>query len=141
MEKELILLPAIFLLIGLIFQMVPVCLKIFRKKRKERCTAVTTATITGYVCRRDDTSYTYAPVYRYWANGQEYEKVSATSSSRRKHQAGDKVVLAYDSTNPKVIYVEEEQEVIKVISLIFHILGTVFMGVGMIIAIAFISAK
>ena len=28
---------------------------------------------------------------------------------RRKHNTGDKITLYYDSSNPKIIYVEEEQ--------------------------------
>ena len=91
------------------------------------------ATITGYVCRRDDSSTTYAPVYHYWANGQEYEKTSTFSSSRRKHNTGDKITLYYDSSNPKIIYVEEEQSVLNLISVIFHLLGTVFMGIGVVV--------
>ena len=120
MNNETIILSGIFFLMGLIFQAVPVILKYLRKRRSERCTSMTTATITGYVCRRDDSSTTYAPVYHYWANGQEYEKTSTCSSSRRKHNTGDKITLYYDSSNPKIIYVEEEQSVLNLISVIFH---------------------
>lgn len=133
MNNESILLAGIFFFMGLLFQAVPVILKYLRKRRAERCKAMTTATITGYVCRSDDTSMTYAPVYQYWANGQEYEKVSTYSSSRRKHNTGDKITLYYDSSNPKIIYVEEEQGVLKFIAAIFHLLGTVFMGIGVIV--------
>ena len=133
MNNETIILSGIFFLVGLIFQAVPVILKYLRKRRSERCTSMTTATITGYVCRRDDSSITYAPVYHYWANGQEYEKSSTYSSSRRKHNTGDKITLYYDSSNPKIIYVEEEQSVLKFIAFIFHLLGTVFMGIGVVV--------
>ena len=75
MNNEEIIFAGIFFFMGLIFQDVPIILKYLRKRRSERCTSMTTATITGYVCRSDDSSTTYAPVYHYWANGQEYEKV------------------------------------------------------------------
>ena len=133
MNNETIILSGIFFLMGLIFQAVPVILKYLRKRQSERCTSMTTATITGYVCRRDDSSTTYAPVYHYWANGQEYEKTSTFSSSRRKHNTGDKITLYYDSSNPKIIYVEEEQSVLNLISVIFNLLGTVFMGIGVVV--------
>ena len=124
-----------FLLIGVIFALVPIIMNNSRKKKALKCDRETTATVADYVCYRDDTGYTYAPVYSYWVNDKEYKKTSSYSSSGRKFSVGDKVVLRYNSDNPDIIFVEEEQYIVKFMSVIFGIISAVMIIVGVAIGI------
>ena len=101
------------------------------------CDRETTATVVEYMGYRDETGYTYAPVYLYWANDKEYRKTSSYSSSRRKFSVGDKVVLRYNAKNPEMIFVEAEQHIVKFMSIIFGIISGVMLIVGLGIGIGF----
>ncbi len=129
-----------FLIIGVIFALVPIIMNKSRKKKALKCDRETIATVAEYICYRGDTNYTYAPVYSYWANGKEYRKTSTYSFSRRKFSVGDKVSLRYNSENPNIIFVEEEQYIVKFLSVIFGIISAVMIIVGIAIGIGTITS-
>lgn len=130
-EQETILMLALpFILIGVIFAIVPIIMNKSRKKKAMKCDRETTATVVEYIRYRGDGHSTFAPVYSYWANDKEYQKTSTYSFSRRKHSVGDKVALRYNSENPEIIFVEEEQFVVKFVSVIFGIISAVMLIVG-----------
>ena len=135
-EQEIILMIAgPFILMGVIFALVPIIMNKRRKKKAMQCNCETTATVVEYICYRGDGHTTFAPVYSYWANNKEYRKNSTYSCSRRKFSVGDKVVLRYNSDNPDIFFVEEEQYIIKFLSVIFGIISAVLIFVGMAIGI------
>ena len=78
-----LMIAGFFILMGIIFALVPIIMNKSRKKKAAMCDRETTATVVEYMGYRDDTGYTYAPVYLYWANDKEYRKTSSYSSSRR----------------------------------------------------------
>ncbi|MDD6072533.1 MAG: DUF3592 domain-containing protein [Clostridiales bacterium] len=129
-QESLLVISLFFILIGVIFAVVPIIMNKSRKKKAMKCDRETTATVVEYMCYRDDTTYTYAPVYSYWVNDKEYKKTSSYSCSIQKHSVGDKVALRYNSENPEMIFVEEEQYIIKFVSVIFGIISAVMLIVG-----------
>lgn len=135
-EKQIMLLIAgPFVLMGVIFALVPIIINKSRQKKAAKCDRETTATVVEYVCHRGDGHTTYAPVYSYWANDKEYRKTSIYSSSIQKFSVGDKVTLRYHSDNPDIIFVKEEQYIIKFLSVIFGIISAVMLLVGVGIGI------
>lgn len=118
-----------FLFVGLVFILVPFFMVRYRKKKAEKCDGLTTATVVEYICYRGNDGNTYAPVYSYLVNGTEYRKTSFYSFSGRKHAIGDKLELRYNSEKPDMFYVEDEQFVVKLVSVILCV-----VGIGMIIA-------
>ena len=130
-DQQTILIIAVpFILMGVIFALVPIIMNKSRKNKALKCDRETMATIVEYIRYHGDEHYTYAPVYSYWANDKEYQKTSTYSFSRRKHSVGDKVALRYNSENPDIIFVEEEQYVVKIVSVIFGIISVVMLIVG-----------
>ena len=99
------------------------------------CDQKTTATVIQYLCLKADSGHTYAPVYSYYVNGIEYQKTSVYSSTGRRFSVGDKVVLSYCSANPEIYYVEEEQSIIKFVSVILGIISAVMIIVSVCLAI------
>ena len=132
-----LMIAGFFILMGIIFALVPIIMNKSRKKKAAMCDRETTATVVEYMGYRDDTGYTYAPVYLYWANDKEYRKTSSYSSSRRKFSVGDKVVLRYNAKNPEMIFVKAEQYIVKFMSVIFGIISGVMLIVGLGIGIGF----
>lgn len=135
-DQEMILMIAgPFILMGVIFALVPIIMNKSRKKKAMQCDRETTATVVEYMRYRGDGNTTFAPVYSYWVNDKEYRKTSTYSSSRRKFSVGDKVALRYCSDNPDIIFVKEEQYIIKFMSVIFGLISAVMIIVGSGIAI------
>ena len=125
-----------FLLLGVIFALVPIIMAKSRKKKASKCDRMTTATIVEYMCYHGDTTDTYAPVYSYFVDGTEYRKTSNNSSSIIKSEIGDKVALQYNSENPNMIYVEEEQHIEKFISIIFGIISAIMIIVSIAVGVS-----
>lgn len=134
-QETILMIAAPFLLIGVIFALVPVIMNQNRKKKAAKCDRETTATVVEYMCYRGDGRSTYAPVYSYWVNDKEYRKTSVYSFSGKKFAVGDKVALRYNSENPDMIFVKEEQFIIKFVSVIFGIISAVMIIVGGALAI------
>ena len=118
------------MVLGVVFAFVPIIMNKSRKKKAMKCDRETTATVVEYIRYQGDEHITYAPVYSYWADEKEYQKTSTYSFSGQKHSVGDKVTLRYNSENPDIIFVEEEQYVVKFISVIFGIISAVMLIVG-----------
>lgn len=135
MTEPILWVSGIFVLVGAIFALVPIIMNKSRKKRAAESDRETKATVVMYKSYRGDGCTTYAPVYSYWVNGKEYRKTSIYSSSGQKFSIGDEVVLHYKSDNPKIVFVEEEQYIVKLISVIFGIISGVMIISGMVIGI------
>ncbi|MGN0483048.1 MAG: DUF3592 domain-containing protein [Lachnospiraceae bacterium] len=129
-QQVTLLIAGMFFLIGVIFALVPIILVKSRKKKALLCDCMTTATVVEYVCCHSDGSRTYAPVYSYWVNGTEYRKTSHYSSSGRKFAVGDSVVLRYNKENPTMVFVQEEQYIVKFLSVIFGLISVVMFVIG-----------
>lgn len=134
-QQTTLLLAGMFLMIGAIFALVPIILRKSRKKKALQCDCTTMATVVDYVCYRSDNSRTYAPVYSYWVNGIEYRKTSHYSSSGRKHSVGDSVVLRYNKADPNMIFVQDEQFIVKFLSVIFGFISAIMIIVGVIVGL------
>ena len=132
--KELVL-SALFLAIGIIFAIVPIIMIMARKKRAQKCDRSTTAEVVEYVRYHGDSHYTYAPVYAYWANGTEYRTVSKNAFTGRRFSLRDKLTIFYNNENPKMIYVEKEQFIIKFVITIFFVISIAMLFVGIIVGV------
>ena len=131
--EALIMISVVFLTVGIVFAIVPIFMISARKKRAQKCDRSTTAEVVEYVRYHGDSHYTYAPVYAYWANGAVYKTVSKNAFTGRRFSVGDKFTIFYNNENPKMIYVQAEQFIIKFITTIFFIISIAMLLVGIIV--------
>lgn len=134
MKDELVI-AGFFAIFAVIFALVPFIIYLLRRSRAEQCDCQTTATIIDYIRHYGQNNDTFAPVYCYFANGIQYQTESHYSFSKCRHQIGDKVLLYYQSTDPEKIYVEDEQYIVKFLTIVFVILAGVMFLVSIILIV------
>lgn len=121
-EKTAILLALLFCLI---FAGVGILLLVMNHKKKTICTYQLTATVIENRPHRSSKGrVTYAPVYQYYYNGQEYTKISTTSSRPPVFHVNDTVEFWIDPKNPETYFVPKDKT--------SQILGIIFTAVGII---------
>ncbi|WP_295080698.1 DUF3592 domain-containing protein [Ruminococcus sp.] len=80
----------------------------YDSKLKKQCTYKTTAIVSRIVEDSDSDGTTYAPVYSYEYNGEEYTAQSRVYSSSLKVRKGDRVEFYLDPNDPQTYYCPKE---------------------------------
>lgn len=144
----LLIIPAIFAFVGLCFLAFSIIMTIIPKNQEKKCTEEVTAVVvdmnemrsTHKSGKRHYTTTTYAPVYRYEYNGEEYTKKSNLSSSNPKFSLGDKVKIMLDPNDPTNFYAPDDNTM-SVLSTIFLIVGGALMLVSIIVTVLILKNK
>lgn len=120
------------IILCLIFVIVGIILLVVRNNEKKRCTEPVTALIIenqtvvstsrshGHVHK----STSYAPVFQYTYNGQEYKIKSNTSSNPPVFTEGEQTEIFINPLDPADIYVPKDKTII-IISAVFIAIGTI----------------
>ena len=143
-EKILkIIFPLVFSVVGIVFICVSIGLKMSANHKKEVCTEKTTAVVVKLVekHRRDSDgnySYTYAPVFRYKANGKTVKIQSTSSSNPPEFAEGEEVELYYNPDKITEYYVKGSSTM-DFIFIVLIAMGTLFTIIG--ISSVFIMRK
>lgn len=137
----LLLSGGIFTLLGIVFLTIGLMMKKFLRRRQEKASAVTTATVVEIVKRRNRSgsngcrSTSYCPVYEYYANGAARRVCSRVGSSPCPFHVGEQLELYFDPDDPAKIYIEKEARLMRLIIVIFCAVGGLFtvLGLGMLL--------
>lgn len=81
-----------------------------------------------------ETKYTYAPVYEYHYNGNDYRVTSLFAAGTPKYSVGQNVTLQIDPESPGNIYEEPASNTVMG-SIIMKIVGAVLGAVGIVMLI------
>lgn len=138
--SSLILLPAIFLVVGVAFLTIGIGLRISDQNKRERCTAKTQAEVVDIVSSTDSDGTTYAPVFSYTVSGQEYVKQRNSYSNPCNYYKGQKVALYYNPNRPDEFYADGDN-VYKILFYVFGGIGAVFTIVSIAIITTSVKAK
>lgn len=118
--------------IGIVFLSVAIVLSHIRRRKIKLCLEKTMAKLTEYSIQRTRSasghySTFYHPVYAYYVKGVKYYEMSSYGLRRMKQDVGRDVLLYYNSENPNMFFVEEDLRISKILSIIFGLLGLVFL--------------
>lgn len=127
-------------LFGLIFFIVGAVISAVENNKKKRCTEEVSAVVIENRTVRSTSnnhgrSVTYSPVFHYTYNGNEYETQTGYSSSPAVFSVGEKTTLFVDPDSPSTIYCPR-LKVGKILSIVFGIIGAIFIVVPIIVNIA-----
>lgn len=103
-------------------------------KLKKECTYETTAIVTDIVSSSSD-SNTYAPVYSYTYEGQDYTAQSRVYSSNLKMHEGDEVKFYVNPDDPQTYYCPQETS-----GKTFAIILFVISGICLIVSALYIKS-
>ncbi|MBR6986231.1 MAG: DUF3592 domain-containing protein [Ruminococcus sp.] len=103
-------------------------------KLKKECTYETTAIVTDIVSSSSD-SNTYAPVYSYTYEGQDYTAQSRVYSSNLKMHEGDEVEFYVNPDDPQTYYCPQETS-----GKTFAIILFVISGICLIVSALYIKS-
>lgn len=129
-------------LIGLIFCITSLIIYTSNKKKIDNCDVTTMASIVDYEKRKTKDLNTsgvtgvtvmYAPVYEYFINSQAYRVASHVAYSDKKWEIGTRVEVKYNSENPKQLLVMQTQGTVKLLYVLFGILGLILLAIGIIV--------
>ena len=134
--RSAVLGAAFFLVFGLIFAAIGGALLAGRFGEKSRCTFETKGVVTDIVRieseSADNRSITYAPVFTYVYEGEEYTYQSSTSSSSPSFRKGETVTVMVNPADPIEVYIPDDNA--------SWVLLWVFAGVGAAVALCALAA-
>ena len=137
----LIVLPLIFLLIGVVFLSVAIGVGVYDRNKQDRCSETTKAQVVDIAVKRgDDGGLLYAPVFGYAVDGQEYINQQSIYSNPCGYSVGEDVELSYNPNDPQEFYVEGDSA-LNLLIYIFGGIGAVFLVTGIIVLIVLLKIR
>ena len=125
-----------FGIIGLTFLGVGFGVRASQNHKRSLCSASVEGTVSAYQSSFGSTGV--RAVYSFSIDGKPYQYVSSYSGSTSL-LVGQTVTVYYDPQNIGRIYIEEDARQMKTISRVFIILGGVFLGVALAVAVALLG--
>ena len=145
----LLIVPAVFLFVGIVFLIVGLTISRHIEKLVRRCTLEVDAVVDDMrrasrgasVKSRTDLTPMLYPVFRYSYGGTEYKVQSHYASNPPKFSVGQTTTLRIDPDNP-TSFIAVSDPVPRILSTVFGVLGavliTVSIGVGLVMIKKFI---
>ena len=145
----LLIVPAVFLFVGIVFLIVGLTISRHTEKLVRRCTLEVDAVVDDMrrasrgasVKSRTDLTPMLYPVFRYSYGGTEYKVQSHYASNPPKFSVGQSTTLRIDPDNP-TSFIAVSDPVPRILSTVFGVLGavliTVSIGVGLVMIKKFI---
>jgi len=128
------------LVLGIVFLVCAIIVKVVFEKKKERCTQMVEARIVDIhkMERRDGGDVTsayvsYFPIYEYEYKGKIYQRSSNVGNLKSAFEIGKKVIIYIDPQNPETLY--EDSKVPKLIVPIFGAVGVLLLLISVIVKI------
>lgn len=141
------LLFLIFIIVGFIFASIGAGFALYTQHLKKVCSESVRATVVENVRIAGTTNRghtkrgaTYAPVFAYTYNGENYIRQSNSSSYPPKFFEGEEVEILLNPENPEQYYAPED-DTIKILYIVFISLGSLFMIFPLILLIGISSGK
>lgn len=130
------ILISMFGLVCLIFLTIGTGMLSTESKKKKNYTQETTAKIKELKKKQvgkpgTPGSVRYYPVFEYRANGQFIRVESKVGSDKPKYKEGDEITIFYDPNSKKDFYIPGTKSA--------NVIGSVFTGIGVILAVAAFS--
>ncbi|WP_124100815.1 DUF3592 domain-containing protein [Ruminococcus sp. Marseille-P6503] len=125
------LLPAIFLIVGVVFLCVGIGVRFYEQDKKESCTVRTYAKVVDIVSKTDSDGTVYAPVFSYEVNGQEYVKQRNSYSNPCNYYKGQSLSLYINPNDPEEFY-DGGDNVYKILFYIFGGMGALFTVIAVV---------
>ena len=139
----LLIVPAVFLFVGIVFLIVGLTISRHIEKLVRRCTLEVDAVVDDMrrasrgasVKSRTDLTPMLYPVFRYSYGGTEYKVQSHYASNPPKFSVGQSTTLRIDPDNP-TSFIAVSDPVPRILSTVFGVIGAVFItvsiGVGLV---------
>lgn len=133
-----------FLFGGILFFVSGIVIYKIFKKRQERASATTTATVVEIIHKRIHYSHSmdftsmgdgYYPVYEYYANGKLQRVKSIFGTSPCPYQIGEQVELHFNPDKPSEIFVEKDLHILKSFRAVFCVVGGIHAILGAVFII------
>lgn len=105
-------------------------------RKYRRCTVQVKAEVTGIRVHESTdsdgfTSFTSAPEYTYYYEGQQYVRIPSVYSSGEKYQVGDPVLLHIDPEHPEV-FTDRKRDVKNIVFICFVMSVFLALGIGLL---------
>ncbi len=136
LRMVLIIIGTIFILTGAVFGGGGVFMHQLDKSGSDRCTETAQAEVVEMVPGSE--SGTYAPKFRFTADGREYIVQLNSYSSPPKYHVGDKTDIRYDPDDPSLIY-DDSDKLLFFMKIGFVAFGALDIIIGLVLLI--IAAK
>ncbi|WP_295208277.1 DUF3592 domain-containing protein [Ruminococcus sp.] len=139
----------LFTLLGGIFLIVGIGFTVHQKNLEGRCTLEVEAVVTNILSKESESTdnnggkrYTmvYSPVYQYYVDGREYISNNNAYSSNLNCSIGDIKNIFCNPDSPKEFY-SPDDDAFSILSIVFCILGGVFMFFGILITVVYFRLK
>ena len=126
-------------IVGGLFTGAGIWLKKNTEKKKQLCTAGTTATVVDIkVSQSSENGTMYRPVFEYTANNQVFRKESDVSSSNCEYQVGQTVNMMYNPADPTYVYFPDDKSTSFISNICLYLgvgVGTLFVILGVVFII------
>ena len=134
-----VLLPGIFIFVGVCFTIISICIKMNSDRKENVCTEKTTAEVVDIIRKvshdvDEGDSVTFAPVFTYKTSKGEVTVESNVSSNPCDYYKGQKVELYINPEKPTEYYIPGDKT-INLITAIFAGIGIILTIVGAVIAV------
>lgn len=139
----------LFTVIGGIFLVSGIGFTVHQKNLEGRCTLEVEAVVTHILSKESESTdddgdkhYTtvYSPVYKYYVDGREYISNNESYSSNLNCSVGDIRNIFCNPDSPKEFYSPDDDS-FSILSIVFCILGGVFMFFGILIMVVYFKLK
>ena len=141
--EALLIVGLVFLGIGIVFILIAVLFTAIQNATDKNCTERTFGEVvsvndrnvhfSGNVGTRSNTTV-YAPVFRFYANGEWVQASPKVYTSKQNYPAGTQVPILYDRNNPSRVIIEGTKG-FKLFYIIFYSVGIAMFLIGLIVMI------
>lgn len=134
--KALTIISVVFILVAVLMFALMIIITTSMKKKYARCTAEVDGIVIENILEtrtdNDGTSRSYYPVFKYEYEGRTYTERSNSGRYPAKYQVGDNVTVHVNPDKPSEFYVDKDD---FIITLVFSIIGGVFLILGIVFII------
>ena len=134
--KALTIISVVFILVAVLMFALMIIITTSMKNKYARCTAEVDGIVIENILEthtdNDGTSRSYYPVFKYEYEGRTYTERSNSGRYPAKYQVGDNVTVHVNPDKPSEFYVDKDD---FIITLIFSIIGGVFLILGIVFII------
>ena len=125
-----------FALLGLIFLIIGLAVNASMNKKRRQCTAFTEGTVSGMQPQFGSTGLRAS--YSFSIDGKPLQYVSNYAGNNNL-LIGQSVSVYYDPANIGRVYIEEDARQSRMFPRVFTILGCVFFGIALVVAVVLLG--
>ncbi|MBR1454362.1 MAG: DUF3592 domain-containing protein [Lachnospiraceae bacterium] len=132
-----LLVSSIFIIVGIILVIVTIIINRIADKKIARCTSKLNGEVVGNSVAHYGGGETliYYPVIKVYMNGAYEERTPGYGQSPPKYKVGDKVVILYNPDNTDEWLIENDNGIIKLITIVMLLISILITIVGILLMI------